>query len=401
MYKEYKKFLKFIGVVSILCLVYLGGYYIGHKNLQFENGYKPKVLGVYSNKAKDTNFSIFWDAWDIVKSKFVNKDVNEKEMTYGAISGMLDSLGDPYTLFMSPDEAKRFSEDLAGEFDGIGAEIENKNGYLIIVSPLKDSPAEKAGLEPQDIISKIDGEDVSKMTFYGAIDKIRGKKGSEVILTIIRKGWKEAKDIKVTRDTIVVKSVEYEIKDDNIIYLEISQFGDDTTNLVKSAVDQALQKNVRGVIIDLRNNPGGYLEDAVDITSLFIPSGVVVKEKDRNGNIKELKTTLNQKIKDIPLVVLVNGGSASASEIFAGAIQDCGRGKLIGEKTFGKGSVQNLEDLKDGSKVRVTIAKWLTPKDREIDKEGIEPDIKVELTDEDKSAGRDPQLERAMEEINK
>lgn len=399
MNKPFKTFLKFLAIIIILSLIYLGGYAVGHRNIEFEKGYIPKIVNTELSKPNEVDFSLFWDAWNIVKSKYIG-EINIQKMVYGAISGMIESLKDPYSLFLDPSEAKKFSEDLQGSFDGIGAELEAKDGALVVVAPLEGSPAEEAGLRPKDIIVKINDENISDMTFQEAISKIRGKKGTEVTLTIHRQGWQEPKEFKVVRETIIVESVKYEQKED-FTYIRIRQFGDDTTGLMKKAVDFILKNNSKGVIIDLRNNPGGYLDSAIDITSLFIDDKIVVIEEEKDGKKEELKTTLTASLKDKKIAILVNGGSASASEIMAGAIQDHSRGLIIGEKTFGKGSVQNLEELKDGSEVRITVAKWLTPKGRVIDKEGIEPDIEVKLTEEDKAAGRDPQLERALEELKK
>jgi len=394
-----KNFFKFLFILALVSSSYFGGFLVGHRNIIFENGYIPKLANTELYKPNEVDFSLFWDAWNIVKNKYVG-DTDTQKMTYGAISGMVASLGDQFSMYMTPDEAKNFEEDLKGSFDGIGAELESKSGYLVIVAPLDGSPAEKAGLLAQDIITKVDGKSVPDMNYSEAVANIRGKKGTQVVLSIVRKGEQAPLEIKVTRDTIVVKSVSYEMKGD-ICYIKMSQFGDDTLELMKKASDFALQNNAKGIILDLRNNPGGYLESAIDISSLFLDGGVIVKEKDKNGKIKEFKTTLVPRLKDKKLVVLVNGGSASSSEIMSGAIQDRKRGILIGEKTYGKGSVQNLEELKDKSEVRVTIAKWLTPNGNSIDKAGITPDIEVKLTSDDKQNNRDPQLDRAIEEINK
>jgi carboxyl-terminal processing protease len=400
MKKSLKKFFKIVLIIVVVGAIYTAGYAVGHRNVTFEKGYIPKVINTNLDKPSDVDFSLFWDAWNVAKNRFVGS-LDQQKMVYGAISGMLQSLGDPYTVFMNPDEAKQFNEDLKGEFDGIGAEIEAKDGYLVIVSPLSDSPAEKAGLKAKDVILKIDGTDVTGMGFYEAINKIKGPKNSIVALTIARDGAEEPSEIQVKRDTIVVKSVEYKMKDD-VAYIKISQFGDDTLDLVKKGVDMAISKNAKGVIVDLRNNPGGYLKDAIDIISLFVEKGkVVVIEKGKDGIEHPSSTTLSPKITDKPIVILVNGGSASASEIFAGAMQDYNRGKLIGEKTFGKGSVQTMEKLDGGAQVKVTIAEWLTPNKRQINKKGIEPDIKIELTDDDKKNGNDPQLDKALEEVRK
>ncbi len=399
MNKGWKNFVKFFGIVIIIGLIYTGGYLVGHKNIELEKGYIPKITNLNLGAPKDIDFSLFWDAFNIVKDKYVGSSDTQK-MTYGAISGMVSSLGDPYSLFLTPEEAKNFSDDLKGTFDGIGAQLEAKDGQLTIVAPLDNSPAAKAGLRAQDVITKIDGKSVTEMTFQEAINKIRGNKGTEVVLSVIRQGWSEAKDFKIKRDTIKVDSVKWEQKG-NIAYVKIRQFGDDTSTLIQKAADFALKNNSQSIIIDLRNNPGGYVSAAQDLSSLFLDNKVVVKEKQKDATVQELKTTLMPRLKDKKLIVLINGGSASASEIFAGAIQDYQRGTLIGEKSFGKGSVQSLASLKDGSEVRITIAKWLTPKDRAIDKEGIKPDIEVKLTEDDQKNNRDPQLDKAIEEANK
>ena len=402
MNKPFKKLLKFISIIVFIAAIYLAGFAIGHRNIEFEKNFIPKIINTELGKPSDVDFSLFWDAYDVIKGRFFGfENVKVQNIVYGAISGMLDSLGDAHTIFMTKEEAKQFGEDLSGKFDGIGAEIEAQNGYLVIVAPLVGSPAEKAGLEPKDIIVKIDGNDVSNMTFSEAINKIRGKKGSIVTLTIVRAGLDAAKEVQVKRDTIVVKSVQYEMKDD-IAYIKLNQFGDDTLDLFNEGIDFAVRKNAKGVIVDLRNNPGGYLQDAVDAVNIFIDKGkVVVIERGREGTESTSTTRSTPKFKDKPIVVLVNKGSASSSEIFAGAIQDYKRGKIVGEKTYGKGSVQTLEELKDGSKIKVTIAEWLTPNKRQIDKKGIEPDVAVSLSKEDKDAGKDPQLDKAMEEVKK
>lgn len=391
------------GLLAIFVLTgtYFLGYTVGHNNLEFEKGLKPTVVNKELKKPREVDFSLYWEVWDRVKRQYAG-EIDAQKMVYGAIHGALASLEDPYTLFLEPQEAKRFDEDLKGSFDGIGAEIEKRDNNITIVAPLDDSPAEKAGLKGKDIIVKIDDQETKDLSLQEAIDKIRGNKGTTVKLTVFREGQADFLQIPVTRDTIQVKSVKWEIKEGNIGYIKLGLFGEDTLELMNQAIDEMLLKQPKGVIVDVRNDPGGLLDGAVDITSLFLKDrGVVVKERDRDGRVTELKTTLNARLTDVPLVVLVNGGSASASEIFAGALQDYGRAKLIGEKTFGKGSVQLLDKLRSGEAVRITVAKWLTPKDRQIDKQGIAPDIEIKLTEDDVKNNRDPQLERAMQELNK
>jgi carboxyl-terminal processing protease len=387
------------GLISLALVTgtYLLGYSVGHQNLQFDNGYKPTVTNWNLGRPRDIDFNLFWDVWDRVNKRFVGK-IDNQEMVYDAIKGALGSLDDPYTLFLSPEEAKRFHEDLEGSFSGIGAEIENRNGAITILTPLADTPAMKAGLRPKDVIVKIDDKTTEGMLVNDAIKLIRGDKGTTVKLTIAREGEAALLEISVVRDVILIRSVSWEIKADNIGYIKVNQFGDDTNKLFRQALDEMIAKKPKGLIVDMRNNPGGYLDTAVDMSSYFLKDrGSIVKQKDKHGQILDIKATNNPIYTEAPMIVLVNGSSASASEIFAGAMQDYGRARLVGEKTFGKGSVQELQDIGNGAAVRITVAKWLTPKDRAIDKEGIKPDVEVKLTDEDYTAGRDPQLDKAME----
>jgi len=310
---------------------------------------------------------------------------------------MVNSLGDPYTVFMTPEEKKIFDEDLSGTFSGIGAEIGIKKNQLQILAPLAGSPAEKAGLKPGDPILKINDESTLNMGIMEAVHKIRGKEGTEVKLTIIKNG--KDKVITIKREKIDVKSVKYSMKGD-ILYINISRFDEDTVSLVKEAENFGIEKGARGVILDLRNNPGGYLDSAVDISSEFVAKGIVVMEKDEKRNKKEVfKASGLGKMTDkgkYPMIVLVNEGSASASEIVAGAIRDNSRGQLLGEKTFGKGSVQELVSLPNGSELKVTVAHWYTPNGVNISKEGLKPDIAVKLTDKDFDNSKDPQLNEAL-----
>ena len=393
---RFKKIPKIIFLIIFALFFYFFGYLVGHKNLVFEQNYRPVIANKELIKPRSVDFGIFWEAWNKVMDNFVGNPDSQK-MVYGAVKGMVEALGDPYSSFMEPGETRNFLEDLSGEISGIGAELDLREGKLLIVAPLSDSPAEKAGLKPQDQILKIDDESTENITLEEAVSKIRGNAGTKVKLTIIRTDWKEPQEIEIERAKIRIESVKWEIKDDNIAYIQINQFGDDTTDLIKAAAKEIENKKPKGIILDLRNNPGGYLEKAIDVTSIFMPSGTVVKEQFKDGHIEEEKTSLDPILDKYKLIILINKGSASASEIVAGALQDAGQGKLIGEKTFGKGSVQNLEQLAGGSTLRLTTAKWLTPKGRAIDEVGIEPDIKIEISDEDQNAGRDSQLDRAIE----
>lgn len=348
---------------------------------------------------KDVNFELYWSTWNIIKNQYYNKDVPDTKLFYGSLQGLVAALGDPYSVFMTPTDATQFQEDLKGSFEGIGAEIAVKNTQLIVVAPLDDSPAMKAGLKPKDYILKINGTSTAGMSSGQAVTLIRGKKGTEVTLNIFREGWKEPKDIKIVRDQITVKSVSLELKNNGTVaVIKVRQFNDDTYPLLDSAITQlTANSQIKGIILDLRSNPGGYLDVAVQMAGEWDGEQTVVSEKNRNGVETLHKAFKTPRLANYKTIVLVDGGSASASEIVAGALKDWGKARLVGMKTFGKGSVQTLDDLADGSQIKITIAKWFTPKGNSIDEQGIEPDIKVDLTEEDFNKDRDPQLDKALE----
>ncbi|MDD5464632.1 MAG: S41 family peptidase, partial [Candidatus Moranbacteria bacterium] len=277
-----------------------------------------------------------------------------------------------------------------------GAEIGNKNNQIVIIAPLADTPAQKAGLKAGDLLLKIDNQDTQGMTISDAVSKIKGPKGTEVTLTISRPGEFDSKEFKITRDTIVIKSVSFEMKD-NIAYVKISSFMDTTTSEFKKTVIDILAKNPKGIVLDLRDNPGGYLDSAVDVSSEFIEDGTILIEETKGGKQDKYSAKGDARLKDLKMVVLVNGGSASASEIVAGAMKDNKRAQIVGEKTFGKGTVQDYDQLPMGTSIKITIAKWLTPNGTSINEHGITPDIEVKLSDDDRNANRDPQLQKALE----
>jgi len=351
------------------------------------------------DKTKDNNadLSIFWHVWDMMSKDYIDTDeLNNQKMVYGAIKGMVGSVHDPYTYFMDPDDTKEFTQNLNGQLEGIGAELTIKEGNLFVVTPLKDSPAEKAGLLAGDLIYKIDDVIANDMTLYDAVMKIRGEKGTNVILTVIRENETKPIDVSITRMDINVDSVTMESKEDGIYLLNIYKFGDKTADEFEEKIQKLVLLNPKGIILDLRNNGGGYLDVAVDIASKFIKNGkVIVSIKSRNKDDNQvMKSTNDPVFPDVPVVVLINGGSASASEILAGALQDLKRGILIGEQSFGKGTVQEVTDLRDGSSIRMTIAKWYTPNDININKVGITPDIEVKFDDNN---DEDVQLSKAVE----
>lgn len=392
---KFRRFLSYLSLIILVFGAYLFGYLIGHGQLQFEKGYIPKIEKTEIGKPSDIDFSLFWDVWNQLEKDYL-RQVDKKSMFYGAITGMVAGLKDPYTAFLDPEKSKKFLEEVKGEFEGVGMELALKENKITVVAPLEDSPAASAGIRPGDVIERIDQKDAYQMTLDEAVEAIRGKKGTYVTLTIKRDD--KQLEFKLKRQLIKIKSIKWEMKDD-IAYFKVSQFLEDTGRLARKTASEILKRKPKGVILDLRNNPGGYLDSAVDLASLFVKEGVIVYEEGKDGKRNELKATGNPLFADIPLVVLVNKGSASGSEIVAGAIQDLKRGKLIGEQTFGKGTVQSFQELKDGSTLRITVAKWLTPGGREIEGFGLKPNIEVKMTEEDINAGRDPQLERAIQEL--
>ncbi|MDP2586479.1 MAG: S41 family peptidase [Candidatus Komeilibacteria bacterium] len=352
--------------------------------------------------AKDVNFKNFWKVWDIIKNKHIDRgQISDTQLYYGALKGVVDALGDPYSVFFNPETSKEFNDELQGKFEGIGAEIGLRDERLTVIAPLPDSPAEKAGVKALDKIIAIDDKDTTGIALDEAVKLIRGDKGTTVTLSIIHQGQTEAKKITITRDTIKIKSVTYQNKD-GYAYIKISNFNSDTNALFLEAVNELVKTSPKGVILDLRNDPGGYLDMAVAIAGYWVERGqVVVKEEFSDAELnQDYNSSGLAQLKDYPTVVLVNGGSASASEIVAGALQDYGLATIIGTTTFGKGSVQELEKLSDGSSIKITIARWLTPQGRTIEKNGITPDLIVEIKEEDYEANKDPQLDQAIATLN-
>lgn len=384
-------FIVFSISVSFSC-----GYILGYNRIGATRLFSANVINKDKGKPQNLDFSAFWDAWNLIGEKY-NGQVDQNKLLQGAIAGMAQATGDPYTVYLNQDELKTLDEQLQGSFEGIGAEIGIKNNYITIISPLENSPAKKADLRSGDIIAKINDKSTDGMTVDEAVNLIKGTKGTSVKLTIVRGEGTLEKTI--IRDTVEVKSVSYEIKSNNIGYVKINSFGEETANEVKSALKDLESKKVTGYILDVRSNPGGYLDSAVQIASYFVDSGIVVWEKSKTSE-NASKTTENRIVKNKPIVVLIDGGSASASEIFAGALRDREGIKLIGEKSYGKGSVQIVENLKGGA-LKITIAEWLTPKKQQINTVGLKPDIEVKMTDSDINNNLDPQLDRAIEETHK
>lgn len=337
-----------------------------------------------------------------MEEKYENKEkLNVEEMIYGAISGMIETLDDPYTVFFKPEEAKKFLEDVKGVFEGVGVEIAIKEKQLQVVAPLEGTPAHKAGLRPGDKIMKVDGKSTANITADTAVDWIRGSKDTEVVLTIYREEWGEERDVEIIRGTIDIPSLKLEIREDDIAYLKLYHFSEEAAYDFREAAIKILGSPAKKIILDLRNNPGGYLPVAQNIAGWFLEKGQVVAIEDfgEDKERRELVAEGNARLFTYPIIVLINQGSASGSEILAGALRDNRGVMLLGETSFGKGSVQELTELRGGFSLKITIAKWLTPKGYSIADKGLEPDIMVELTQDDYDQGRDPQLDRAIEII--
>ena len=344
------------------------------------------------------NFSSLNDVYKVLRSKY-DGQIDPQKLIDGAKHGMVAATGDPYTVYFNDKEASEFNGDLEGSFQGIGAELGKRNNALVVISTLDDSPAKKAGLIANDVVVKVNDETTDNWSVDQAVSKIRGEKGTTVKLTVLR-GEEGVKEFSITRDNITNPSVKSEILDGNIGLIRISRFGEsDTATLAQRAAEDFKAKGVKGVILDLRGNGGGYLSAARDISSIWLEDKVVVTERTGGKVTDTLRADQSAPLKGIPTVVLVDGGSASASEIVAGALSDNKAAKLVGEKTFGKGSVQTIEDILSGGQLKVTVAKWYTPNGKNITKEGITPDVTVKLTSEDINAGRDPQKDRAIQLI--
>jgi carboxyl-terminal processing protease len=344
------------------------------------------------------SFRLLQEAWNLINQDFYGKKTLDPQvLVQGAVKGMMDALGDPHTYFLTAQNAKIASEDLQGSFEGIGATIEKRDNQLLIVAPIEGSPAEKAGLRAGDQIAAVDNKSTVPLTTIDAVSLIRGPAGSVVRLVIVREGVPAAFTVEITRAKIDVFTVRTKDLGGGVAYVRITSFSEPTTQELNAALLKVLANKPKGLVIDLRNNPGGYLTTSVDVASQFLKGGDVLYEENADGLRQKFPVRPGGLATDVPLVVLVNKGSASASEIVAGAIQDAGRGILIGEKTFGKGSVQTSQLLSDGSSVHITIAHWFTPKGRQIHEVGLDPDISVSITEDDIKNNKDPQLDRALE----
>ncbi len=389
--------------------VFVGGFIAGHYTAtpSVELSGLAGLTGGGSATDQQTLFAPFWEAWDLVHAEFVDQPLDDAKLMQGAITGMMAALGDQHSSYIPPEQYTLINADQSGQFEGIGAYVEGVEGLgLRIVSPFPGSPAEAAGLLPGDLIVAVDGVDVTGMNETEAVSLVRGPAGTTVNLIIQRTaddGSTEARDYAVVRATITVASVEGKLLDNNVAYVKVNDFGERTSQELRETLRDLLADKPVGLVLDLRGNPGGFLDTAIDVTSQFLPRGtLVMREQFGDGREVLYDAEGGGLATEIPLVVLIDKGSASASEIVAGAIQDHARGTLVGETSYGKGSVQNWHALRgENGAVRVTIARWYTPDGRTIHELGITPDVTVALTEEDHAAGNDPQLDAAVQELLK
>lgn len=385
-------------MVLAAAAIFVVGVNVGNGHITLRKD-KLALNSVQKGLPADLDYTSVEQVYDSLKKDYDGQlDVNK--LMDGLKEGLVKASGDQYTEYFNQKDSQGFEDELNGSFTGIGAELGKENDNIIVVSPIAGYPAEKAGLKPKDIIAKINDDSARDISITEAVNKIRGEKGTKVKLTIVRDN--QEMQFEIERAAITIPSVTSEILDGNIGYMKISRFGDDTSKLSRDAANKFKDAGVKGVILDVRGNPGGLVNAAVDVSSLWLPAGKTVLQEKRGGLVLQtLKATGNPPLVNIPTVVLVDEGSASASEITAGALKDNGAASLIGQKTFGKGSMQQLEELTGGGMLKVTIARWYTPNNKNIDKEGITPDTKVERTDDDVVNGRDPQKDAALQALRK
>ena len=408
-----KKITNLLFVISIAVFLFGSGYKIGQYKAN-KTSYNIVNSDKKADQSRNIDFDLFWETWEKVEQKYIDqKKVDAKKMFYGAIKGMVASMDDPYTFFLTPEENKQTKDDLQGKFEGIGAQLGLKENRVVVIAPLKGSPSEAAGIKAGDFINKVNGQPTKGWTLPQAVSKIRGDKGTKVTLTLQRND-KEF-DTTITRSQIIVESVELTYEKrlscttncQSAAYLKLNQFGENTNDEWDKSIEEIRKKwnneEIKGMVLDLRDNPGGFLESSVYLGSEFLPSGkLIVKQESTTYENKEYKSNRTGRLTEIPLSVLINKGSASASEILAGTLRDHNRAKLIGEKSFGKGSVQEALDLKDGAGLHITVAKWILPNGDWINSKGIEPQFKIEnVITEGNTLNRqtDIQLEKAIEVV--
>jgi carboxyl-terminal processing protease len=393
-----------VAIVIVLGLILVGsGFWVG-----WDSGVKhPKnivVVGasnITPNASTTADFSVFWQAWQDVNDNYLRtpSTTNETKM-YGAITGMVNAVGDPYTEFFSPADSQQFQQDITGNFGGIGAELgTNASGTIVVIAPLPGTPAAKAGLKPEDAIIAVNGSSTEGMNVDNVVNIVRGTVGTTVKLTIMRVGWTKTQDFTLTRENIQVPTVNFEMKG-NIAHITLTEFTQDADTLFYQALQKAVNANAQGIVLDMRDDPGGYLEVAVDLSGYFLkPGSQVVQEVGRTVPSQNYTATGSGALDTMPMAILINGGSASAAEILSGALHDDRAIPLIGEKSFGKGTVQQLFNLSDGSSLKITVAHWVLPSGRILDHDGLVPDYPVTISDADIKSGNDPQLTKALQVV--
>jgi len=400
-----KKFFLVVVALSVIGGSFFIGFVAGR---QKESGAEipstSTLVNIEEGKPDNADFSIFWKVWDTLNKKHVSLDgPTDQEKIYGAVSGLVDSLDDPYTIFFPPKEAESFESEIQGSFEGVGMEIGIRDDVLRVIAPLKGTPAEAAGIKAGDKIIKIDEISTASLTIDEAVALIRGEGGTTVNLTIIREDEEESIEIAVVRGTIEIPTIETKKRDDGVFIIELYSFSATSPYLFRDALREFLESNYDKLVLDLRNNPGGFLESSIDMASWFLPAGKpVARETSRDGNGEKVYRSKGYNIfnENLKFAILINQGSASASEILAGALSEYGKATLVGEQSFGKGSVQELVQVTENTSLKITVSRWLTPNGVSISENGLKPDVAVEFTEEDFKEGRDPQLEKAVEILN-
>jgi carboxyl-terminal processing protease len=391
-------------VVVVLGLVLVAsGFWIGWDSGR--NYPKNIVVSGVSNisptASTTADFSVFWQAWQDLNDNYLrNPSTTDQTKMYGAITGLVGAVGDPYTEFFSPADSQQFQQDITGNFGGIGAELgTNASGSIVVIAPLPGTPAANAGLKPEDAILAVNGSSTDGMNVDDVVNVVRGVIGTTVKLTIMRTGWTKPQDFTMTRENIQVPTVKFEMKG-NIAHITLAEFTQDADGLFYQSLQKAVDNNAQGIVLDLRDDPGGYLEVAVDLSGYFLkPGSQVVKEVGRTVATQNYTASGSGALDTMPMAILVNGGSASAAEILSGALHDDRNIPLVGEKSFGKGTVQQLFNLSDGSSLKITVAHWVLPSGRILDHDGLVPDYPVTISDADIKSGNDPQLAKALQVV--
>lgn len=404
--EERARFKKLVSLATLLVFTgaaFLFGITIGYKNKPEALKALPLVNVEPMMPTTAVDFEPFWKTWNLINEKYVSiaSTTSEQERVWGAIEGLVESLADPYSVFLPPEDSETFAENISGNFGGVGMEIgmRDEDKILTVIAPLKNTPAEKAGILSGDKIILIDDTPTADLSVDEAVRLIRGEVGTNVVLTIERKSVKEPFKITVTRAIITIPTIDTEKRADGVFVIKLYNFSGNSTNAFRQALREFVLSGTDKLVIDVRGNTGGFLEAAVDISSWFLPAGKVVVTEDFGGrreNVVHRSKGYDIFNENLKLVILVNSGSASATEIFAGALSEHGKAKLVGEKTFGKGSVQELISVTNDTSLKITIAHWLTPNGKSFSNDGLVPDYIVPMTGEDRVAGRDPQLDKAV-----